>query len=456
MISSIFNKVIYDITNYQGENILSSTLIIIFFAFVLITYWIVLLYMYEKEEDYTSVDYIDDEEIFKKYNPLIAGCIADNRGVLSRDIIAVLLNLSNKGIVRLEVAKDIKSEKENQYKYMLYRVREKEHIMDPTERQVHFMLFKYVYREDDGVDLIKRLQDIPNEKVMYKKFKELEKTAKKELNKIGANVNSVPKIIKSSNVLVMIITILLCIYHISQVAFNLEITLGGLLVVGIIVSFMLMSIPILVALGYLILKIIGHAKKGIKKINERNFYGKKIFSRSVEIILSIIIVMIATALLTHNEYFVIDMFVIGIAYLIVGTDGLMLKNNKEFLKDYESIKKLKEKLEDYTNLKQRNVEQIKLWKEYLAYSVAFGIPTEIVKYLDGLSVEDELLEELNNYDLLYTSLEVMWGFNSKKNNKYEIFNRYGIFNKYNRYGKYNEYEEKRKIEEYRKFREKFF
>ena len=166
--------------------------------------------------------------------------------------------------------------------------------------------------------------------------------------------------------------------------------------------------------------------------------------------------MVATSFLTNNIFFVIDIFVIGIAYLIVGTDGLMLKNNKEFLKDYESIKSLKERLEDYSNLKERDVEQIQLWKEYLAYSVAFGIPTEIVKYLDGLSVEDELLEELNNYDLLYTSLEVMWGFNSKKNNKYEIFNRYGIFNKYNRYGKYNEYEEKRKIEEYRKFREKFF
>ena len=451
MISNIFNMVVYNITNFQGENISTATIIVIFFAFVLIAYWIVLLYMYEKEDEYSSVDYIGDEEIFKKYNPLIAGCVADNRGVLSRDIIAILLNLSNKGIVKLKILKDVESKKDNQYKYILYRVREKEYLMDSIERQVHFMLFKYVYREDDGVDLIKRLQDMPNEKSMYKKFKDLEKIAKKELNKIGANVNSVPKVIKISNVLVMLITILLCIYHISQVAFNLEITLGGLLVVGTIVSFMLMSVPLLVALGYLILKIIGHAKKGINKINERNFYGKKIFSRSVEIIISTIIVMMATTFLTHNIFFVIDIFVIGMAYLIVGTDGLMIKNNKEFLKDYESIKKLKEKLEDYSNLKERDVEQIKLWKEYLSYSVAFGISTGIVKYLDGLSAEDQLLEELNNYDLLYTSLEVMWGFKNNKEN-----NKYNMFSKYIKDEKYNDYEEKRKIEEYRKFRDKFF
>ena len=449
MIRDIFNMVIYNITNEQGANITTATIIVISFAFVLITYWIVLLYMYEKEDQYRSVDYLGDEEIFKKYNPLIAGCIVQNRGVLSRDIIAVLLNLSNKGIVRLEVVKDAKIKSKTQYKYMLYRIREKEYLMDSTERQVHFMMFKYVYSRDDGIDLIKRLQDMPNEKVMYKKFRELEKTAKRDLNEMGANVNSVPKALKISNILVMLITVLLCIYHISQVAFNFEITLVTLFAIGIVVSFMLMSVPFLVAMGYLILKIIGHAKKGINKINEKNFYGKKIFSRSVEIILSTLIVMITTTLLTHNVYFVIDIFVIGIAYLIVGTDGLMLKNNKEFLKDYESIKRLKEKLKNYSNLKKRNVEHIKLWKEYLAYSVAFGISTNIVKYLDGLSVEDELLEELNNYDLLDASLEVLWGFKNSKNNKYSMLNRYSIFDRL------RADEAKRKMEKYRKFRDKF-
>ena len=34
-------------------------------------------------------------KILDKYNPLIAACLADNREVLSRDILAVLVNLIN-------------------------------------------------------------------------------------------------------------------------------------------------------------------------------------------------------------------------------------------------------------------------------------------------------------------------------------------------------------------------
>ena len=70
------------------------TLIAGILSIILVIYWIVLLIVYEKDKRYV-VSNINEEELFKKYNPLLAGCIEETRDILSRDIIAVILNLIN-------------------------------------------------------------------------------------------------------------------------------------------------------------------------------------------------------------------------------------------------------------------------------------------------------------------------------------------------------------------------
>ena len=75
---------------------------VLIFASVLIIYWIVLLIIFEKEKK-TYVSDINEEELFRKYNPLIAGCIQGSRDVLARDIIAIILNLIDKGNIKLEL-----------------------------------------------------------------------------------------------------------------------------------------------------------------------------------------------------------------------------------------------------------------------------------------------------------------------------------------------------------------
>ena len=52
----------------------SYTFKIIIIAICLLVYWIILMLIYEKDKKYI-LDYVDDEELFKKYNPMIAGCI---------------------------------------------------------------------------------------------------------------------------------------------------------------------------------------------------------------------------------------------------------------------------------------------------------------------------------------------------------------------------------------------
>ena len=81
------------IENKEEKN--SFTWKIIIFAICLFIYWIILMLIYEKDKKYTVTN-IDEEELFKKYNPMLAGCIQGSRTILARDIIAVILGLINK------------------------------------------------------------------------------------------------------------------------------------------------------------------------------------------------------------------------------------------------------------------------------------------------------------------------------------------------------------------------
>ena len=72
------------------------------FAGILLIYWIILILLFEKDKKY-PVTQVEDEELMKKYNPLLAGCIRESRTILARDIIAVLMNLISKKVVELEV-----------------------------------------------------------------------------------------------------------------------------------------------------------------------------------------------------------------------------------------------------------------------------------------------------------------------------------------------------------------
>lgn len=419
----IFDKIIYENKSENlGNGGLSTTLVVIFTIFLAI-YWIVLLVIFEREDKYEGTNYLKDEEIFQKYNPLLAGCISQNRDVLSRDIIAVIINLSNKGIVKLDILKD--AETKNGYKYMLYRIKDKEYLMDDVEKEIHSIIFEFVQKESEEVDLVQKLKDMPKIEETYKKFNGLNYIAKAELNKHGANRQSVPMAFRIYNIFMFMVAIVLCIYNINEACLDIKITVSTVLWCFLIIALMLMSIPLIIALCYLVLKVIGYTKKGINKINELKLNGQKIVSTSVSIILSTIILNIVTALVTHNIYLVLDEILLSISYLVMRTDNLMLKNDTKILSEYASVRALEEKLENYTTLSEKNIEQIVLWKEYIAYAISFGISTDIINYLDGLKKEDKLIQELKNYDLLYYScknyLEVFFGFNFNNKKKSEKF-----------------------------------
>lgn len=60
------------IENKEAKN--KFTIKVIIFASILLVYWLVLILIYEKDKKY-RVTQISEEELFEKYNPLLAGCI---------------------------------------------------------------------------------------------------------------------------------------------------------------------------------------------------------------------------------------------------------------------------------------------------------------------------------------------------------------------------------------------
>ena len=72
--------------------------------------------LFEKDKNY-KVSNIEEEKLFEKYNPMLAGCIQGSRDILARDIIAVILGLINKKIIKLDVNPELA--KMNNYSYTI-------------------------------------------------------------------------------------------------------------------------------------------------------------------------------------------------------------------------------------------------------------------------------------------------------------------------------------------------
>ena len=401
--------------------------VIIGLTIFLFVYWLILLLIYERESSiYTSFKE-NDEAMFNKYNPLIAGCIANSRGVLGRDILAVILNLVNKKIVKLEIRKSVNSIKsENDYQYLISRCKEKEYTMDNTEKYVHCWIFEDVHFEDEQIDLVKRLQTISKQGNTYKKLEELSNIATDELNNIGANKAKVPSLLKAYHVLFMVVVLFVVSKHIMANGLNIDIYYSTVLFGLIIFGAILFVIPLVVLMGYVVLKIIAYFRRVINIINE-NITGQKIISTTISIFIVFGVIILLTFLFAESKYLIFDELLIGIMFLIIKTDHLMLKNDKKILEDYYHIRYIKDKIEEYSLLDEKDIEHIVLWEQYLTYSISFGNSDKISDKMKKVYHDDKMILALQNYDFLYhvskSYLEVFWEmeFEKKKNPQQTIF-----------------------------------
>ena len=381
----------------------------------LVIYWIVLLFMFEKEEPYNyTYENADDLETLKKYNPMVAGSFVDNRQVLSRDVTAVVLNLIQKDVLHMEMKPTMEG-KEN-YTYMISRNSNADiSKLDEIEKYVLSWLFGYYEQEE--IDLIEKLKEISRRKDFLKHIKQLDRLTQNKLNAIGANIKSVPGFIRKANIILLIIVCIMAMVHITNNGLNIHIYESTLFILGFVAIGVIVILPVVALIIHLFLFAIVLLKKLIKSQAER-LSGKKIVSMSLMILIFMAIFIGIVYMIAPNKYICLDIFMIGMALLIVRTDNLMTKHSKEALNDYYALREIKYKISEYSLIKDEQINYMKLWDEYLIYAVAFGIPIQIVNKLKETHQEDEDIEYLlkceNLYYICKAYLEVMWDMEFKE------------------------------------------
>ena len=381
----------------------------------LVVYWIVLLVLFEKEElyDYTYEN-ADDLETLKKYNPMVAGCLVGNRQVLARDVTAVVLGLIQKDILHMEMRPTMKGKES--YTYMISR-NSNTNISDLDEIEKYVLSWLFGYYEQEEIDLIEKLKEISKRKDFMKHLKKLNKMTQNKLNSIGANIKSVPGFIRKANVILLIIVCIMAVIHITNNGLNIHIYESTLFLMGIVAIGVIFILPVVALIIHLLLFVIVLLKKLIKSQAEK-YSGKKIVSMSLLILIFMAIFIGSVYLVVPNKYICLDIFMIGMALLIVKTDNLMTKHSKQALNDYYALQEIKYKIEEYSLIKDEQINYIKLWDEYLVYAVAFGIPIQIVNKLKETHQEDEDIQYLlkceNLYYICKAYLEVMWDMEFKE------------------------------------------
>lgn len=402
------------VTREEKEN---NNQAIAIFCIFLVIYWIALLIIFEKEENYDYTYQSDgDIETLKKYNPLIAGCLVDNREVLARDVIAVILNLVQKQVINMKVVPKV--EGKDEYLYIISENRKFEGQLDETEKYVLNWVFGFY--EQDEVDLVEKLKEISKRKDFLKNLKELNKIAQLKLNKMGANINKVPKFLKIANIFLIVISVIISVIHIANNGLNIHIYETTIFIVAAIFVAVIVILPIVAFIIHVLLLLTVFIKRTIKLQTKRHS-GKQIVTTSLLILVDICILIGIIYGIVPNKYICLDIFIIGMSILIVKTDNLMTKHNNEIMKDYCALKDIKNRIEEYTLIEEKEINYIKLWEEYLVYAISFGIPVDIIDKLRDTTQEDKDIKFLLKADSLYyickAYLEVMWEMNFKEQKK---------------------------------------
>ena len=364
------------------------------FALILLIYWIILIIKYEKDTKIKLVPF-DEDELFKKYNPMLAGCLQGSRDILARDIIAVILNLIEEGKIQLEhINYSINSKGKDSMAYIVSKVPKREHELDDLEKEI----YNWLFGDLGTVELSQRLKEMPKEDDANDRFKELNNITQEKLNSIGANQKKVPTFIRVFNTFLFFITIYVAIKHVLYEGFEIY---DDLSLVFSIITMGIMMFPLAALAIYAVLGIIIGIRKNVAKLVGK-ITGQRVVTTTITIIAIFLILIIITAIIgdPRNNYIIADEILICISLIIMLTDNLMMRNSVKMIEDFSKINSFKDKIEEYSMMEDRDIEQVTLWEKYLAYAVSFGIAKKICKRIKGLSLDDDLLGLLNDEDLL--------------------------------------------------------
>lgn len=369
----------------------------IIMTIVILAYWIFLLFKYEREIEPVSL-VMDDIEVLDKYNPMIAACIAQNRGMHPRDIIAVLIDLVNiKALKMVHILGYVVGTEQDMYKLTknedFFSDKEKVAKLDDIQKNIVDIFFG----NNQEIELTKRLKEIQKNSILAGHFKTLDSTVADKLEEIGANYESVPKFLRIFNTFLFVIV---CAYVVIMMAYSntldyvkLSSTGTDLFVkvfIGIetVIVAMIMLLPIILLFAKIIVKLINDIRVSISRVAYK-LTSKKL-TRTIIILFIVFAAILAVEIFfLRKSNIIIATVLLLSALLVVLTDNLMTSHTKAIRKEYVMLKLLQYKIEEGSLLNEKQIKDNILWNKYFTYAIALGVAdvAEYMKYIpDTLSM----------------------------------------------------------------------
>lgn len=354
-------------------------IITIMITAVLLLYWIYLLIRYEKDVLYKVEDF-DEMSILEKYNPIISACIAQNRDMQPRDILAALIDLVNRKVLDLETIKKVNQK--NGKEEIEYKLTKSEKFFDDSIEldDIDRTVIAIFFDGNTSIKLKARLKEIKNSSGMLRRISKLDNAVTEKLEKIGANFVKVPKKLLTLNNIIFILVIL---FVIAVVIVNINLAYStntsGRLRISVTLSVMILIIILLgvvypaIWIFYLILSTLGvWLKKMLDKIAFK-FSGKKLTQTLISLGITFVIVFVIESIFVHSSYIFILTILVMMGYLLIVTDNLMSSHSLKVRNDYFYLKSIQDKIENGSLLNEKGIESQILWDKYLTFAIALGI-----------------------------------------------------------------------------------
>jgi len=240
----------------------------------------------------------------------------------------------------------------------------------------------YLHGVIDRVELTNAIEKMYINNVQTKsRLEKLNVEAKQILNILGINQKKIPKALIIINRLILIIVYCITTMHMTSIK-NIYYTK-----IGIDIFLIIYYCPFIIILFK---KIFSKLILKIFSITE-NISSKRVFRKSIATFIFFLVIMLLTTIFEEesNRFVVIDELIYCIALIIVTTDKHMRKNSILAAEDFSKLNALKKKIESYSLMEQKDVEEVILWEKYLAYAVSFGIANKISKRVNKLDKINE-------------------------------------------------------------------
>lgn len=373
-------------------------------TFAMLVYWMILLIKFEKEIEPRSL-IVDDIDILDKYNPMIAACIAQNRGMHPRDILAVLIDLVNiKALTMVHIRGDVIGSNNDKYQLTknkaFFNAEDKYKKLDEIQKSVIDVFFGGC----NEIELTRRLEDMKYATYVSEQMKNLDDKATTKLDELGANCESVPRFFQIFNNILFIIS---CIYIVIMLAYNISLrsitlsqTMDGSILLPIVLYIVFTGIfgavPIAMYGVQAIITFANFLRRNVSKITFK-LTTKKLTRRLILILAAGVIAITIQLVFVKDYVLLVATLLFFVSLLIILTDNLMTQHKQNIINEYLELKLLEDKIANGSLLEEKKIQDSVLWGKYFSYAIALGVGdvAKYIKYIPDFSEMDNIINTFN-------------------------------------------------------------